>query len=114
MATVSLSVGHDESGLGLLVEATAASPRFFIRARPLRHSCEASSLEVRLPPPCPPTPMDDPTEELQERLAKVVDPASVLKLTLEPVVPAPVVKTSVLSAGGVAPLSLVLVARFRH
>ena len=119
MATDSLSVGHDESGLGLLVEVTAASPRFLIRGRPRRHSCaEASSLEVRLPPPpcCPPPPipMEDPTEELQERLAKVVDPASVLKLTLEPVVPAAVVKTSLLSAGGMALLSLVLGLKFGH
>ena len=113
MATVSLSVGHDESGLGFLVEVRAASPRFFIRARPRRHSCEASSLDVRPPPPpCPPIPMEDPTDELQETLAKVVDPVSVLKLTLEPVVPAPVVlNTSVLSPGGMAPLSLVLVGQ---
>ena len=112
MATVSLSVGHDESGLGLLLEVRAASPRFFIRARPRRHSCEASSLDVRPPPPCPPIPMEDPTDELQETLAKVVDPVSVLKLTLEPVVPAPVVlNTSVLSPGGMAPLSLVLVGQ---
>ena len=56
--------------------------------------------------------MEDPTDELQETLAKVVDPVSVLKLTLEPVVPAPVVlNTSVLSPGGMAPLSLVLVGQ---
>ena len=56
--------------------------------------------------------MEDPTDELQETLAKVVDPVSVLKLTLEPVVPAPVVlNTSVLSPGGIAPLSLVLVGQ---
>ena len=70
--------GHVDKGRGERV--TAASPRFLMRARPRRHSCEESSQERRgvVPPP----PMDELTEEVQEFVANV---ESVLKLTLEPV-----------------------------